>query len=95
MRNLWCKLWNVFLNMFTDVVKAVAYALDTVGTVLVELLSSAADAVGGAISSIFGGSNLLIWAGVGFFAYLLLTNQDEEDKSPSLLSSYREGETSG
>lgn len=95
MRNLWCKLWNVFLNAFTDAVKAVAYALDTVGTVAVELLSSAADAVGGAIGSIFGGGNFLIWAGVGLFAYLLLTNQDEEDKSPSLLSSYRGGETSG
>lgn len=94
MRNLWCKLWNIFLNAFTDAVSAIAYALDTVGTVAVDLLSDAANAVGGAIGSIFGGSNFLIWAGVGLFAYLLLTNQDEEGKGSSILGSYSEGGSS-
>lgn len=91
MRKIWCKLWNVILNVFSDVVSAVAYALKTVGTVAVEVLGAAADAVGGAIGSIFGGFNLLVWAGVGVFAYFLLTKQSDNDKAPSLMDSYRQG----
>lgn len=75
---MWCKLWRFLLNTFTDVVDAVAYALDTLGDVAVDLLTDLGDGLGSAIGSIFGGSNLLIWLGVGVFAYMLLTKEDSE-----------------
>lgn len=73
---MWCKLWRFLLNTFTDVVDAVAYALTTLGDVAVELLTDLGDGLGSAIGSIFGGSNLVIWLGVGVFAYMLLTKED-------------------
>lgn len=90
MRKIWCKLWNLILNTFSDVVNAVAYALKTVGEVAVEVLGAAADAVGGAIGSIFGGSNLLVWAGVGIFAYMLLTKKDESGSRSLNVDAYKE-----
>lgn len=90
MRKAWCKLWNLILNTFSDAVSAVAYALKTVGDVVVEILGAAAEAVGSAVGSIFGGSNLLVWIGVGVFAYMLLTKKDESGSRSLNVDAYRE-----
>lgn len=88
MGSLWCKIWTWLLNTIHDAVDAIAYALDTIGTVAIDLLSDLATAVGGAVSDIFGGGNLLIWLGVGVFAYMLLTKQSDKDKNASILDRY-------
>lgn len=95
MRKIWCKLWNLILNTFSDAVNAVAYALKTVGDVAVEILGAAADAVGGAIGSIFGGSNFLVWAGVGVFAYFLLTKEDDTGSRSLNVDAYKEIKANG
>lgn len=81
MRNLWCKIWSWLLNTFSDALTAVSHALKTVGDVAVDLLTDVASGVGDAIGSIFGGSNFLIWAGVGVFAYFLLTKESEDGRT--------------
>lgn len=77
MRGALCKIWNFFLNLFNDVLDAVAYALTTVGEVLLKLAKGVGEVVGGVIGSVFGGSNLLVWAGVGAIAYFLFFKKDE------------------
>lgn len=81
MGNAICKLWTFLLNLLSKSVEAVAYALKTVGEVVIPILGDLGkvigDTVGGFVGSIFGGSNLLVWAGVGFLAYFLLTKEDE------------------
>lgn len=81
MRGALCKIWNFFLNLFNDVLDSVAYALTTVGEVLLKLAKGVGEVVGDAIGSAFGGSNLLVWAGVGAIAYFLFFKQDEEGNS--------------
>lgn len=76
MRKIWCKIWSWILNTVGSAVEAIAYALKTVGDVAVDLLTDLGEGVGSAIGSIFGGSNFLVWAGVGVFAYFLLTKED-------------------
>lgn len=88
MGSLWCKIWTWLLNTVQSAVDTIAYALDTIGTVAVDLLSDLATAVGGAVGDIFGGGNLLIWLGVGVFAYMLLTKQSDKDKNASILDRY-------
>lgn len=83
-----CKIWNFILNIFTDTLNAVAFALKTVGEVLGDVLTSVGDGLGNFVGGVFGGGNLLVWAGVGIFAYFLLTKQDDSDKAPSMLRSY-------
>lgn len=85
MGSLWCKIWTWLLNTVRSAVDTIAYALDTIGTVAVDLLSDLATAVGGAVNDIFGGGNLIIWLGVGIFAYMLLTKQSDKDKNVSIL----------
>lgn len=79
MRSILCKIWNFVLQMFQDSVEAVAVGLQTLGEVLVPVLGALGQVVGDTIGSIFGGSNLLVWAGVGIFAYFIIT-RDKEDK---------------
>lgn len=81
MRKIWCKIWTWLLNTVNDAVSTIAHALKTVGDVAVDLLTDVAAGIGGAISSIFGGSNFLIWAGVGVFAYFLLTKESEDGRT--------------
>lgn len=76
MSSLWCKLWNFFLNMFTSAVKAVAYALETVGGVLVDLASAAIKGV----SSLLSSPLLLIGAGVAAFLLFSGKKNDGNDK---------------
>lgn len=76
-----CKIWNFLLNLFTDVLDAVAYALKTVGEVLVAVAKGVGEAVGSAVDSIFGGSNLFVWAGAAIAAYFLFFKQDENGNS--------------
>lgn len=72
MTNLWCKIWNFFLNMFTDAIKLVAYALTTVGEILCKVLTDVGSAVGDVVESVFGGSNVLSWLVIGGLAYFLI-----------------------
>lgn len=76
-----CKIWNFLLNLFTDVLDAVAYALKTVGEVLVVVAKGVGEAVGSAVDSLFGGSNLFVWAGAAIAAYFLFFKQDENGNS--------------
>lgn len=82
MRNLWCKLWNWFLNTVNDIGDTVAYNLRNMGTIAADLLSTVAAGVGDAIGSIFGGSNLLVWAVAAVFAYAVITHDSDEDRDP-------------
>lgn len=81
MGNAICKLWTFLLNLIQKAVEAIAYALKTVGEVVIPLLGQlgqvVGDTIGGLIGSVFGGSNFLVWAGVGVFAYFLLTKEDK------------------
>lgn len=79
MRKTLCKIWNFILNLFTDVVDAVAYGLKTFGEVLVPVLGALGQVVGDTIGSIFGGSNLLVWGVAGFFLLSFLKQRDKTD----------------
>lgn len=76
MTKLWCKLWNFVLNIFTSIVEGVGMLLETVGTVLVDVLGGVADAVGKALG--ISGSTVL-WLGLGVAAAWLLFGGDSED----------------
>lgn len=80
MRKIWCKIWTWILNTVSSAVEAVAHALKTVGDVVVDLLTDLGEGIGSAVGSIFGGSNFLVWAGVGVFAYFFLTKEDKDGK---------------
>ena len=73
--SLWCKLWNVVLNAFTDVVMVSVSAIQTLGEVGVSLLNGMLDAVG----SNAGG--FLLLAGAGLLLYFLMTRQDDGQTS--------------
>lgn len=77
MRKIWCKLWNFILGVFVSVVEGVAFALETLGTVAVELLASVADAVGEALG--IDGSTVL-WLGLGVVAFFLLRGSKSEEE---------------
>lgn len=72
-----CKIWNFLLMMFKDTLDAVAYALKTVGEVLVDVAKGVGEAVGSVVSSVFGGSNLLTWAVLGVGAYFLFFKRED------------------
>lgn len=78
MGSLWCKLWNFFLQMFTNAVEAIAYAVKTVGTIAIglasDLIKAASHAIGGLFSSPF---TLLL---IGGAAYLLLFKKRDDVK---------------
>lgn len=78
MGSILCKIWNFVLMMFQDSVEAIAIGLKTLGEVLVPVLGALGQVVGDTIGSIFGGSNLLVWAGVGIFAYFILTKKQDD-----------------
>lgn len=78
--NLWCKLWNFVLDMFVGAVDAIAYALKTVGTVLLGTAEALLSAAGSAISSVFS-SSPIVWIAVAAGAYLLL-GKKKDDKKP-------------
>lgn len=91
MGNAICKLWTFLLNLIQKAVEAVSYALKTVGEVVIPLLGQlgevVSDTLGGLVGNIFGGSNLLVWAGAGIFAYFLLTKEDKNG-SGSVIGNY-------
>lgn len=78
MRSTLCKIWNFALMMFQDSVEAVAIGLKTLGEVLVPVLGAIGQVVGDTIGSVFGGSNLLVWAGMGIFAYFVITKKKDD-----------------
>lgn len=79
MTKLWCKLWNFILNTFTSVIEGVGVLLETVGTVLVEVISGVADSVGKALG-LSGSTVLLIGLGLGIY---FLASGDDDEKSSS------------
>lgn len=79
-----CKIWSFILGMFVDTLDAVAVALKTVGEVALDLVKGVGDAVGSAAGSIFGGSNRLVWALAGTFAYFFFFRDDDKNESVSL-----------
>lgn len=82
MTKLWCKLWNFFLNMFTDALELIAYALTTAGEVLCKVLTEVGSAVGDVVNDVFGGSNFLSWVLIGGLAYFLIpVFFDSKDKA--------------
>lgn len=77
MGKVFCKIWSFFLNLFRDAMDAIAYALDTIGTVALELLDGVGEVIGNVVGNIFGGSNFMIWLAVGVGAYFLLKNDNK------------------
>lgn len=75
MRGLLCKIWQFLLNVFTDIVNAVAQALATIGTAVVDVLSQVAEAVGDALG--INGSTVL-WIGLALGAYFLFGRDGDE-----------------
>lgn len=82
--NLICKLFNFLLALFVNVVEGVAYALKTVGGVLLDLLSSTLDSVGDLIG-VGGGTLALIGAGL-LFLFLLNKGGDDEQRNGQRVS---------
>lgn len=82
MGNAICKLWTFLLNLLSKAVEAVAFALKTVGEVVIPILGELgqviSDTVGGTLGGVFGGANLLLWAGVGLFLYVQLSKNDDD-----------------
>lgn len=79
MRSAICKIFSFILDLFNLVIDAVAIALNTVGTVAVELLSAVAESVGEALG--INGSTVL-WLGLGAVAiYFLFSSKDNGSQS--------------
>lgn len=78
MSNLWCKLWNFILNTFTSAIELVGTLLETVGTVLVDVLGSVAGSLGDALG--ISGSTVM-WIGLGVLAYFIFTSEDKDSSS--------------
>lgn len=75
MSNLWCKLWNFFLNIFTQAVHAIAYAIKTIGEVAIGLAGDLLHAVGSALG--IGGLLPILLIGGGLW-FLLGRKKDDE-----------------
>lgn len=71
--SLWCKLWNLVLNAFTDVVMVVASAVETLGEVAIALLDGMLSAVGS------NASGFILLVGAGLLLYFLPKKQDDSD----------------
>lgn len=71
--SLWCKLWNLVLNAFTDVVMIGVSAIKTLGEVGVSLLDGMLSAVGSNVSG------FLLFAGAGLLLYFLMTRQKDDE----------------
>lgn len=78
MSKLWCKLWNFVLNTFTSAIELVGTLLETVGTVLVDVLGAVAESVGNALG--FSGSTILL-LGLGALVYFAITGDKDKPKS--------------
>lgn len=77
MSNLWCKLWNFVLGVFTSAVEGIGFALKTVGTVLIDV----ADGVLGAASDALGLSSILPLALIGAGLYLFWPRKNDDKGS--------------
>lgn len=75
MRGFLCKIWQFFLNVFTDIVNAIAQALAVIGTAVVDVLSQVAEAVGKTLG--INGSTVM-WIALGLGAYFLFGSSDDE-----------------
>lgn len=78
MRGFLCKVWQFFLNVFTNIVNAVAQALTVIGTAVVDVLSQVAEAVGDALG--INGSTVM-WIALGLGVYFLFGRSDDERPS--------------
>lgn len=90
---MFCKIWSFFLRLFQSAIEAVAWALETIGEVALDLLEGVGDIVGGVIGSVFGGSNLLIWLALGGLGIYFLTKEDSD--GDSIASRYQDAKYAG
>lgn len=83
MGNFLCKIWSGLLNLFTQVVEAVATALKVVGGAVVDVLSDIVQNVAGAFGDIFSASPLFTVGLVGLGLWWFL-GKDDESKKPQV-----------
>lgn len=74
MTTLLCKLWNFFLNMFTDVVETVTKAAVTVSNALIDIVGSLVTSVGTGLFKSPLGWGLLALGGL----YILGLTKDDD-----------------
>lgn len=90
---MFCKIWSFFLRLFQSAVEAVAWALETIGEVALDLLEGVGAVIGSTIGSVFGGSNLLIWLALGGLGIYFLTKEDSD--GDSVTSRYQDAKYAG
>lgn len=85
MTKLWCNLYNFILNIFNNVVEAVAFALSTIGRAVVDVLGDVVEAVGEVIDNVIGGGfpSIIAFVGLGVLAYFLLTKEKDDRPEPN------------
>lgn len=74
--NLICKLFNFILALFINIVEGVAFALQTVGEVALDLLGSVLDSAG-KLLGISG--TTLAWLGGGLLLFFMLRKKEGDD----------------
>lgn len=81
MSGIICKIWTSLLKLFNMAVEAVASAVKTLGSAVVDVLGELMTSAGNALSSILGGGagSLLLLAVVGFVGYKVLSSDDDDD----------------
>lgn len=84
--SLWCKIWNWFLNLFGDVVQAVADAITVLGDAIMPVMEKLGAVAGDVISSV--GSGIGNFFGsvlsspmvlIGIVAYFVLKSDKTKD----------------
>lgn len=80
MRKIWCKIWRLINDALKDASDTIAYALDTVGTVAVDVLGDFIEDVSDGVGSIFGGKGSFLFVLGGLGLVFLLTRGSKEDR---------------
>lgn len=83
MRGFLCKIFRFALDLFSNVVTVVAEAVKLIGTAAVDVLDELFEAGGDLLSGIFGSPGKILMLGlVGYGAYLLLADDEDEENPP-------------
>lgn len=88
MRKIWCKIWRLINDALKDSADTIAYALDTVGTVAVDVLGDFIEDVSNGVGSIFGGKGSLLFVLGGLGLVFLLTRGSKEKRQSDDLRGY-------